>query len=127
MTFDEVLDQVRELLQRRSRVTYRSLKRRFDLNDEYLDDLKGELIRAEGVAVDEDEEVLVWVGNTSPESRVQSPESEGQRRTSSVQTLDPRPRDVRRDAGERRHLTVMFIDVVGSTALSTQLDPEDLR
>ena len=28
---------------------------------------------------------------------------------------------------ERRQLTVMFCDVVGSTALSTQLDPEELR
>ncbi|MBV8473405.1 MAG: AAA family ATPase [Hyphomicrobiales bacterium] len=30
------------------------------------------------------------------------------------------------DYAERRHLTVMFIDLVGSTALSTRLDPEDL-
>jgi SAM domain (Sterile alpha motif) len=30
------------------------------------------------------------------------------------------------DAAERRHLTVMFIDLVGSSALSTKLDPEDL-
>ena len=29
--------------------------------------------------------------------------------------------------GERRHLTVMFCDLVGSTALSERLDPEDLR
>jgi class 3 adenylate cyclase len=29
--------------------------------------------------------------------------------------------------GERRQLTVMFCDVVGSTPLSEQLDPEDLR
>ena len=28
---------------------------------------------------------------------------------------------------ERRHLTVMFVDLVGSTALGRQLDPEDLR
>src|SRR4030095_10677923 len=28
---------------------------------------------------------------------------------------------------ERRQLTVMFCDLVGSTALSAQLDPEDLR
>src|SRR5262252_3512033 len=28
---------------------------------------------------------------------------------------------------ERRHLTVMFCDLVGSTALSTRFDPEDLR
>jgi len=30
-------------------------------------------------------------------------------------------------AGERRQLTVMFCDLVGSTALSEKLDPEDLR
>ena len=30
------------------------------------------------------------------------------------------------DTAERRQLTVMFCDLVGSTALSTQLDPEDL-
>ena len=28
---------------------------------------------------------------------------------------------------ERRHLTVMFCDLVGSTPLSARLDPEDLR
>ena len=31
------------------------------------------------------------------------------------------------DTGERRQLTVMFCDLVGSTALSARLDPEDLR
>src|SRR6185437_5404781 len=31
------------------------------------------------------------------------------------------------DSAERRQLTVMFIDLVGSTALSTRLDPEDLQ
>src|SRR5207249_3095993 len=66
MTFDEVLDHVRELLQQRGRVTYRSLKRRFALDDEYVEDLKGELIKAEGVAADEDGEVLVWTGSITP-------------------------------------------------------------
>jgi hypothetical protein len=32
-----------------------------------------------------------------------------------------------RDEAERRQLTVMFTDLVGSTALSAKLDPEDLR
>ena len=32
-----------------------------------------------------------------------------------------------RDAAERRQLTVMFCDLVGSTALSARLDPEDMR
>jgi class 3 adenylate cyclase len=31
------------------------------------------------------------------------------------------------DIAERRQLTVMFSDLVGSTALSTRMDPEDLR
>src|SRR5262245_10884410 len=31
------------------------------------------------------------------------------------------------DDAERRHLTVMICDLVGSTALSTRLDPEDMR
>ena len=33
----------------------------------------------------------------------------------------------RQDDAERRQLTVVFCDLVGSTALSTRLDPEDLR
>ena len=32
-----------------------------------------------------------------------------------------------KDTAERRHVTVMFADLVGSTALSTGIDPEDLR
>ena len=34
---------------------------------------------------------------------------------------------VPQDSAERRQLTVMFCDLVGSTALSGKLDPEDLR
>src|SRR5204863_1715242 len=39
-------------------------------------------------------------------------------------TASPPPRT---DSAERRQLTVMFCDLVGSTALATRLDPEDLR
>src|SRR5215831_16124613 len=35
--------------------------------------------------------------------------------------------DAARSDAERRQLTVMFCDLVGSTALSARLDPEDLR
>ena len=41
----------------------------------------------------------------------------------SAPASEPKPRD---DA-ERRQLTVMFCDLVGSTALSARMDPEDLR
>jgi class 3 adenylate cyclase/tetratricopeptide (TPR) repeat protein len=37
------------------------------------------------------------------------------------------PASRRADDGERRHLTVMFCDVVASTELAARLDPEDLR
>jgi class 3 adenylate cyclase/predicted ATPase len=39
-------------------------------------------------------------------------------------TMEP---GVFRDEAERRHLTVMICDLVGSTALSARLDPEDMR
>jgi class 3 adenylate cyclase len=45
--------------------------------------------------------------------------------TAPAASVEPEP--TRRDDGERRQLTVMFTDLVGSTALSTKLDPEDLR
>ena len=38
--------------------------------------------------------------------------------------LTPLPQE---DAAERRQLTVMFCDLVGSTAMSARLDPEDMR
>src|SRR6516225_11452181 len=40
-----------------------------------------------------------------------------------VAAIEPKPHD----AAERRQLTVLFCDLVGSTALSGRLDPEDLR
>src|SRR5689334_1314978 len=37
------------------------------------------------------------------------------------------PKDAPQDNAERRQVTVMFSDLVGSTALSARMDPEDLR
>ncbi|WP_063697702.1 alpha/beta fold hydrolase [Bradyrhizobium centrolobii] len=37
------------------------------------------------------------------------------------------PAAMKTGRAERRHLTVMFADLVGSTALSVRLDPEDMR
>ncbi len=60
MTFEEILDQAITMLQRRRRVTYRTLKFQFQLDDEHLEALKEALIEAEQVAVDEEGKVLVW-------------------------------------------------------------------
>jgi hypothetical protein len=62
MSFDEVLAQVVELLRRQGRVSYRSLKLRFNLDDDYIEGLKEELIYAQQLASDEDGRVLVWKG-----------------------------------------------------------------
>jgi class 3 adenylate cyclase/predicted ATPase len=42
-------------------------------------------------------------------------------------TKVPPPDALPKDAAERRQVTVMFSDLVGSTALSARMDPEDLR
>ena len=41
--------------------------------------------------------------------------------------LEPRAEPKPQDTAERRQVTVMFSDLVGSTALSARMDPEDLR
>ncbi len=128
MTFAEVLAQVRELLQSKGRVSYRALKLQFDLDDDYLEGLKDELIEAEHVAADEGGKVLVWTG-ASLVSGSKFQVSGSQSPAPSPQTLDSRLQtlDSSRPEAERRQLTVMFCDLVGSTALSERLDPEELR
>src|SRR6516165_9344866 len=50
----------------------------------------------------------------------------GARRAAAEDTPAASPANATADA-ERRQLTILFCDVVGSTALATRLDPEDLR
>ena len=63
MEFAEILEQVITLLQRQGRVSYGALKRRLKLSDDYLEDLKIELIEAQRLAVDENDRILVWIGD----------------------------------------------------------------
>ena len=63
MTFEEVLNQALGMLQRQGRVSYRALKRQFGLDDEYLEDLKVEIIEVHQRAVDQDGTMLVWTGD----------------------------------------------------------------
>ena len=62
--FVAVVDQVIALLRQRGRLTYRTLKRQFQLDDAALEDLKNELIEGQRLAVDERGDVLVWTGET---------------------------------------------------------------
>jgi len=129
MTFEEVLDQALEMLRRRGRVTYRALQRQFGLDDAYLADLKAEIIEAQRLAVDENGTVLVWTGGADPVVLPLSAQPDQLHATQTDQTapIAPTPVAPSSSDAERRQLTVMFCDLVDSTALSSRLDPEDLR
>ena len=128
MTFEEILDQAIAMLQRRGRLTYGALKRQFQLDDAYLEDLKAELIEGQRLAVDEDGRVLVWTGGASTplESDV-SPLPHHEEPLAAPLTRVASPAAAPPPDAERRQLTVLFCDLVDSTVLASQLDPEDWR
>jgi len=130
MTFEEILDQAIAMLQRRGRVSYRALQRQFQLDDAYLQDLTAEIVEVLQLAVDQDHTMLVWTGGPSAPAPVSPPPL-------SMAPLDPQephptprapaPSVQHAPDAERRQLTVLFCDLVDSTTLASQLDPEDLR
>jgi TOMM system kinase/cyclase fusion protein len=120
MDFYAVLDQVVALLRRRGRVSYRALKRQFDLDDAYLDDLKAEIIEVQQLAVDQEGTMLVWTGDGGALQAPSPPQI--------VDAQQPQRRaESRAPEAERRQLTVLFCDLVDSTVLASQLDPEEWR
>src|SRR5262249_31280458 len=131
MTFDDVLEQVVTLLKRQGRVSYPALKIRFSLDDEYLDAIKAEIIEAQQLATDENGRVLVWAGDTASGQEVAA--LSAQPTPQPVVQAQPSPEVTPRitasppPGAERRQLTVMFCDLVDSTKLSSQLDPEEYR
>jgi class 3 adenylate cyclase/tetratricopeptide (TPR) repeat protein len=132
MEFYEILDQILALLQRHGRVTYGALKRQFQIDDAYLEELKAEIIEARQLGVDQDGRVLVWTGGVGttlesipPPLPTASQSIPQEAHLSHHVVSPPAPRSTA-DA-ERRQLTVLFCDVVDSTVLASQLDPEDLR
>src|SRR5262245_12696687 len=130
MDFYEIFDRVIDLLKQRGRVSYRALKMQFDLSDEGVEALKDELIYAQQLAVDEQERVLVWVGNGGTNTELTTPRAQPPSQPviqETHPTTAPPPTDHHTPDAERRQLTVMFCDLVDSTKLSSQLDPEDLR
>ena len=123
MTFKEVLTQVIDWLQQDKRLSYRALKRQFDLDDDYLDDLKAELIEVRRVAVEEDGRVLVWTGAAAPEPIAAPPPQAPLTYTPSYlaeKILTSRTAL----EGERKQVTVLFADLKDSTELIRGLDPE---
>ena len=135
MSFIEVVDRVIELLRARGRITYRALKREFDLDEDYLEDVKEELIKGQRLAVDEEGEVLVWIGKgaTAPTSSstpqkpqtpaIYTPPHLAERILAEQAAMEARGAT----DGERKTITALFSDLKGSTALIEDLDPEEAR
>src|SRR5215471_9547027 len=124
MDFAAIRTQVMELLQREGRVAYRALKLQFQLDDDTVAALQDDLIYAKKLAVDEEDRVLVWTGGMASAPTTASP-------IPSPATPDVSPAQSEAAAvaphtpeAERRQLTVLFCDLVDSTTLSSQLDPE---
>jgi class 3 adenylate cyclase/predicted ATPase len=131
MDYDAVVEQAIALLQREQRLSYRVLKLRLQLDDDTLEALKEDLIYAKQLAVDEAGRVLVWAGGagaaTVPAPGVTlSAEPPNTRAAHNLQVGSPLP-EPRTPEAERRQLTVLFCDLVDSTVLASQLDPEDWR
>ena len=145
MDFDAILEQAIEMLQRRGRLTYRTLKRQFQLDDEALEDLTFELIEGQRIATDENGTVLVWVGNSEPVQP--SPPTSSTQEPAALLTTEPERQPLSYTPaylaekiltaksgfaksglqGERKVVTVLFADIKDSTELIRDLDPEDAR
>jgi predicted ATPase/class 3 adenylate cyclase len=127
MEFYETLDQVVHLLRSRGRVSYRALRLQFHLDDDHLEALKDELIKAQRLAVDEDGAVLVWAGEAASTpapaaTQVLAPP------VAIPAHLGEKIRAARADLeGERKQVTILFADLKDSTRLIDGLDPEAAR
>ena len=129
MDFYDVVDQVATVLRQRGRLTYRSLKLQFQLDDETLEAVKDELLFAHPAA-DEDGRGIVWTGDAAHKPALPS--------LTQNQDRDPAsytPRHlaekilITRSAleGERKQVTVLFCDLVNSTPIAERIGPEAMH
>jgi class 3 adenylate cyclase len=127
MTFKEVLAHVIDWLQQDQRISYRALKRQFALDDDYLEDLKVELIEVRQVALDQDGKILVWKDAAAAAEALTAlppyvpltytPPHLAEQILTSRSALE----------GERKQVTVLFADLKGSMELLADRDPEEAR
>ena len=129
MTFKEVMDQVITWLQQDQRISYRAVKRQFALEDDYLEDLKVELIEVKQVAVDQDGKMLVWRGDTAstPASAPTGPPQQAPLAYTPPYLAEKILTSRSALEGERKQVTVLFADLKGSMELLADRDPEEAR
>jgi hypothetical protein len=131
MTFKEMVNQALAMLQRRGRMTYRTLKRQFNLDNDAFEALKGELVYAHPPIVDDDGRGLVLTGEARPTPTpglplpiIQAcvpvsytPLYLAEKILTSKSVVE----------GERKQVTVLFADLKGCMELLAERDPEEAR
>jgi class 3 adenylate cyclase len=119
------------MLQRRGHVTYQTLKRQFNLDDDAFEDLKDELLYAQPHAVHDDGRGLVWTGEAHPTPKPGSPPAIDQARAPLSYTPPYLAEKIltskRVLEGERKQVTVIFADLKSSLELLADRDPEEAR
>ena len=109
-------------------VSYRALKRKFAIQDDYLEDLKDAILFAHSEVIDEEGRGLVWTGDAGTgASALSAPmESPGQAPLTYTPPYLAEKILTSRSAleGERKQVTVLFADLKDSTRLIEGLDPE---
>jgi class 3 adenylate cyclase len=107
------MDDLQQWLEERGLESLHALLCRNDVSMDVLFDLSDEDLKELGLTLGQRRRLLKAIGNkdaSASESVAQKPQA-----------------GELVDRAERRQLTVMFVDLVGSTALSARLDPEEMR
>jgi hypothetical protein len=100
---------------------YEAVFRENDIDETVLPNLTGEDLKELGVAsLGHRRKLLDGIAALRTDAGGKTPSAE-------AVTPPSAPSVSPEDRAERRQVTVMFSDLVGSTALSARMDPEDLR
>src|SRR5499426_1849451 len=128
MDFVAIVDQVITLLRQRGRMTYRTLQRQFQLDDDALHDLTEELLYAHPEVRDDAGRGVVWTGDAGPAPAPTAAPVEPSGQAPLAYTppyLAEKILTSRRALeGERKQVTVLFADLTGTTELIRDLEPE---
>jgi class 3 adenylate cyclase len=88
-----------------------------EIDTDVLFELTDDDLREMGLSLGARKRIRAAINNGVDDTQASSPSSESASEGAGGQ----------RSQAERRHLTIMFVDLVGSTDMSGRLDPEDMR
>ncbi len=108
-----------------SEYAQRFTENRIDLS--VLPDLTDQDLKDLGVVLGDRRKILRAIGELDSAPTAAKAQQPATAAVAVNSAASPPLANTARDGAERRQVTVMFSDLVGSTALSARMDPEDLR